>query len=534
MVDYDRPTELSRALWKLGQREQALVICRSVLRAAPLLLEKPKAQLLPARRQLFLAYFRCCAISLAYCRDARPFSDAGYAARALSEAQAGFGDGIAGRVCDAAHSMISYLTEPSRNIALDALMDSCVAAQDYSRLMGRIETTSAAGADIECVAQGIGAILSTPLWDKQPKWNSTLWRVAAFQLISTDENWDPWINWYSSLLGDRRELVTIPDALAITKLPEADWSSPKVVNSKLLATIRAMSVTEAADALDDSSDGDGQQISVVGNQLRFATLVAADDVAVAMRPSMSAEYAHLRNRLHTLKVLIGQWIGKDSHPDWLGLKKDVARLSTLLPADVTSAVVNIGLVWAAGVPVAEYLDQDRLLRADPNSGNAPGLPLNIRTALGSFVQIFAAWVLEFPTASRRETNAGSYTNVLDRLTASKRVLEHVRRTRTLHQDDLRLLEQIVHSADRNGPQAAKAAFWSFATVKKILFAGARVLATSVTGKAIGDYADNSELIKRLTKVFLQGEDAVLDFVAHLPTTSREALVAIIERIRESQ
>ena len=200
---------------------------------------------------------------------------------------------------------------------------------------------------------------------------------------------------------------------------------------------------------------------------------------------------------------------------------------------MTVAVSQVAVLWAAGVAVAEYLDQDRQLRTDPHSGNAPSLPVTIRNSLTTFVQIFPAWLLEFPTAVKREENANAFGDALQRLHASKRVIGHVRAANVLRKEDLLLVEELLRAAERSGHQSSKAKFWTFATVKRVVLAAGRILARAAATQVAGDYAESSVLLKRLTELMLDGEAAVTDFVSQLPATSREAILAIIEKLKEA-
>jgi hypothetical protein len=434
---------------------------------------------------------------------------------------------------------VDGLGEPSESSAFDAIMDSAYAGDEYAPgKLGQRDLLQAVGPDIRLLRKdkNIDALLLSRLWGSQrpPRWNDSIWRVAAFQLIATKEDWEPWVNWYSGILngthGDRLDVASVFYAAEIT---ESEWSNPAVANAKL---VRALARTERstwAQALDDSAETDAPPITIAGSQLQFSQSIEASDATVALRSGMDVEYSNVRRHLRTLKSLAAQWINNDSHPDWHGLKKDIARLDRLMPVDMKVAVSQIAVLWAAGVAVADYLDQDRQLRSDPNSGNAPSLPANLRASLSTFVQIFAGWLLEFPTAAKREENAGFFKDALERLHLAKRVVFHIRSSNALRAEDLRLLEELLRSAHGQGPQAAKAKFFSLATVRRILFAAGRILATSAAGTVLGNYTESSILLQRLTKLMLQGEGAVVDFIQDLPAASREALLNVIEFLKNN-
>ena len=127
------------------------------------------------------------------------------------------------------------------------------------------------------------------------------------------------------------------------------------------------------------------------------------------------------------------------------------------------------------------------------------------------------------------TNGGA----IDRLNAAKRVVGHIRSADALKREDLLLLEQLLRSAEKDGLQASKAKFWSIATVRRLIFATGRILATGAVGGLAANYADSSQLFERLTKLMLQGEAAVTDFIQDLPSASREALLAVIESLKDA-
>jgi hypothetical protein len=100
--------------------------------------------------------------------------------------------------------------------------------------------------------------------------------------------------------------------------------------------------------------------------------------------------------------------------------------------------------------------------------------------------------------------------------------------------DLELLEELLRTAGKTGPQATKARFWSFTTLRRLLLTSGRILAQSAVGHVAGEFAESSVLLERLTKLLVQGEAAVTEFITDLPASSREALLAIIERLGDGQ
>src|SRR5262249_48309641 len=111
------------------------------------------------------------------------------------------------------------------------------------------------------------------------------------------------------------------------------------------------------------------------------------------------------------------------------------------------------------------------------------------------------------------------------------VVGHVRRSNSLRKGDLELLEELLQVASGQGAQAAKARFWSLATVKRLLFTSGKMLALGAAHNVVEGVTESSILLGRLKKLLLDGESAVVAFAADLPSTSREALLSLIERLR---
>lgn len=532
------PSEIEAKLRKIGPQQQVAVAVRAVLRALPILSEAPDVAFAEARRRLFLVVFRGCALAWHYALSGEKPAEMGYVARDLANFSGAFDSPVIERVCDAMQAVLDSMSGPLPHAeCFEAIMDSAAAAGEYApRKHAKQDLLQAAGEDLHELTQGSLFDLSQHkrLWRARvPAWNSSIWRVATYQLLAAKEGWEPWLNWYEELVGGAQTAANVVSVLHVAGLTETDWKQPLAANAKIRNALNSISVSRWASALDDSSESDAPPIVAAGSQLRFSSSVVSNDAEVALRPGTAAEYANIRRELRALQKYVVAWVTDDCHPDWQGLKADVLRLNRLMPADMNVAVGQTAVLWAAGVAVLEYLDQDRQLRSDPNSGNAPALPLQIKKTLSVFVQIFAGWILEFPTAATREENAQAFGGALERLDAAKRVVVHVRRANVLRKEDLQLLEELIGAASRGGKQTQKAKFWSIATVRRIIFAGARLLATSAVGKVAGDVTESSVLLTRISEMMLQGEAAVLDFADGLQANSKEALIAIIEKLREA-
>lgn len=523
---------------KLSAQPSLVIALRATLRALPTLFHDALPYDKESREELLVVTWRTMSAVWLATRVGGEYAALGYLARTVAGAGPNIIDRTSLQFSDAVFSTLETAIHVDQAaIHAAEVVEASAAALDSALMEYPLGDAArkTASRDLELLDEGtqLADLLALPIWHVDPPRQAAgLWSDAREQLLARHENWEVWLDWYEQRLRGTLDPTQL-DIVRAREATEDDWKKgPAVANAKIRRAIERLTVNPILNALSEAAqDENAPPITARGDQLQFAEATQTDDDLIARRPAMIADYKELRSQLRALKVQVDEWVGKDCHPDWLGLKADISRLSRRTPAAIGGAAEQISVVWAAGVAVAGYLDQDRELRQNPSSGNAPGLPLPIKNKLRTFVQTFGAWLLEFPTVRQREENAHAFTSAMERLQAADEVVSHVRSSQALRTADLELLEQLLRAARGTGPQATKARFWSLATVKKVVFSAAKIVATAATQHVLDDVFESSVLLSRLKSLMIEGEASIATFVDELPSTSREALLGLIEGLR---
>jgi hypothetical protein len=448
---------------------------------------------------------------------------------------------------------------------------------------------AAVSIDATRVEEGAAAsvIADLPLWPHgQPNQLQSLWQEMIAALLAANQDWLVWIHWYDLRLSGHCRDEELE--LAYVRIEEALWDQgPSIVNAEIkrriqeipppIAGAAAQSLSEifaawqSADAASAAPHLRRQYVpDVVFNPVALGAGGTpptprpwANTLATIPESPFGNKWTERGDRLAidprgnetddtaALDPVVGQLhdavrrkaiafatnlMGIDDRIGWTGFEDVIERFRDALDVDTVAIPSRIATVYDATIEFASFLEFDNELR-ERFEGNVTPLNPTARRAFEDLVRTAAPWIRHFPTARRLDDETGALLLRRDLYEPSRAVVEGARNAALISAEDRNLLKALLSAIERGGFPAQKAGTRGILSTRNLIVAA---LMTAVTGSITfysgavsADFANRSELVKKIGTFLAAEESQVLRIMGDATTDLRLAISSLLAELKHS-
>jgi hypothetical protein len=390
MTDFSNHAEVRR--WLEAQpREVAVALAtRAALRVLPLLGTRRPGATLTSNRDIILLCFRAAAVAWVEANHGMEIgaveaaNSAAYAAHSADMTPSDAA--VANIIGDAAHA--TSADRPAA-AAADAIFANRFSAAPFAaaRSVARDEALEFEKADSLDQRRRVAVeVTRRPLWpEKTPRVFLNAWGRLKAQLLSVDEDWNVWTDWYEHRLAGRASAERRLDLTYVSSPDEIWHQGPKVVN----AEIRQLIESERA------SHRLPSEASLPAQTARSAAFVRHNSGVIDVGPPSLKDkladaedvqefYLEVQEKTAELASLGSNMLGAR-------LAKAVATFQARMPAKIQEAIER--RVWSTGNTLRVVLEaHDKVSNdRDPHPDRLdPGAAERLRDVVETFNQLALA------------------------------------------------------------------------------------------------------------------------------------------------
>lgn len=390
------------------------------------------------------------------------------------------------------------------------------AAQDIRNIHyardARAAVNAATAADAARAARPVD-LRSSELWlAGRPGQSATDWSALKRILLSRDEDWEVWTDWYEARLrGDAPDLDLEEARLA---LPEATWEAgPKAVNEAIAALIANHYERQAA-ALAQDPRGARFAVGQAGLTLRPGDESAAPE-ADAMAPHVAAALSRLLERLR---------LSNRAPP---GLLAAAAALLEIVEGGPQAARARSFEMWTQSLTLAQNRVRDDSVKADAHALDEP-LDPDSRSALEVAVATVAVYARAFDEVRRFDDALQGFDTPVASPVTQRAVVAGAVEAGALERPSAEVVLKVIIVAEGGDQQGAKAKVGGLLTTRNLVYAGAGVLltwATPAVQGVIAEVAKDLQVAKAVSKFIRNSREAIDDLLTGAPADVRQAVEA---------
>ena len=210
---------------------------------------------------------------------------------------------------------------------------------------------------------------------------------------------------------------------------------------------------------------------------------------------------------------------------------DAVRMFAQRIGSEAQVAADIGTLWALHVALGAYVDSQESASSHEIFGPPEADTLR---ALRDLVAAGGPWIGMFPTGRALDEQTRKFGSPASEIVdAAATFLRSAEATALLREEDATILRTILDARGSAG-LADKAGNWTIGTASNLGIAMLLVLAGIVRGyETSADFAEPSEVARRIESVVLQHEARLLQVFSHLPDDIRHELRTVIDAIRAS-
>jgi hypothetical protein len=259
----------------------------------------------------------------------------------------------------------------------------------------------------------------------------------------------------------------------------------------------------------------------------FAAMGTQADCATAADPLVRSIRSELE---YKARELAGRTSQISDPARWHGLTDAVRMFANRIGSEAQVAA-DIGTLWALHMALGAYVDSLESASSREIFGSPEADTLR---ALRDLVATSGPWIGMFPTGRALDAQTHTFGSPASEIVdTAATFLRSAEATALLREEDATILRTILDAGGSAG-LADKAGNWTIGTASNLGIAMLLVLAGIVRGyEKSADFAEPSEVARRIESVVLQHEARLLQVFSHLPDDIRHELRMVIDAIRAS-
>jgi hypothetical protein len=395
-------------------------------------------------------------------------------------------------------------------------------------------TSSAISLDASAVERGISIekLLLTPIWQTIPDWWEAEYARSVSLLLSWQaDGWDIWDQWYDDCFAGApvfgiqtksiRDELERNIALGSTdgKFNENFWPrEPKEINADIK---RWVEEAQRRDTLQlSANETPGISWRATENEFELTFYGDASDEEVAASNETAFEHERLTR---VLARLLPKSSSISERQGWEDFYEAVSELSEAISCPSPQLHTRIIKIYHLGLRLTTFLDQNNILRASRGANFSQALLADESRLLLEAIQYVSPWIGRFPTAKRKDIEAGQAYRQMTHEAISTHVLlmNDAKDAGLISEKDRKLIISWIELHSKSdilrGVPAEKLQSHGVGTVKQLVLA----MSILIGGEMVTDVAKETKTWKA-TKDFLvshvqEVEDVILDAPAHVQT-----------------
>ena len=307
------------------------------------------------------------------------------------------------------------------------------------------------------------------------------------------------------------------DYLSISKSVHQDTEAVKTKLTRKLTVVSSSGLPPEALEF-EAKDG----------RYRIAIGTSDSDLAVARRKSFRADLADLQKKSILLCSLVD---GTEEWPEWEGLADASNKISKLLAQRPVDVARSISRIWSALVSLGSFLEQDDRIVGQGRNTNTPCLSDSTRRALQDLVRTAAPLVREFPTARRKDDEAGAFLKEISGFRAAQRVFDAAQEKNLLEDETQVLIRQLIEAVERGDFQGTKA--------KRTTVGSAQALIRKTIEYTLAAYVSATFSIADLPEVqasaelLLSSRNQIVEIFSHSPEDLKIAINDLMDELENA-
>ena len=297
----------------------------------------------------------------------------------------------------------------------------------------------------------------------------------------------------------------------------------------LLAAFRAARVEKLGETVAQAEPDPAGAIWIVqGNQLAMdRTTRPTDATAAADR---------LRQQLQAaIRVAAADLAGPAERlantRTWGGLSKTATAFLAVVDGNPLLMPDRLGEAYALLLRLGRFLDTDIRVQRDKAACDEP-LDADIHGLLIDLVRTAAPWLRGFPTVAAWDDEAGKALVRPDLFQPAREFTRIAREQLAIPARDSAEMELLAAAADPEDYQGQKAGNRAVGDTKNLMLTAAGTFAAFLSGAVASDFANRSELVKRLGMTLAAAEAPIDAFAATMQADLRQAFRALVDEARK--
>jgi len=350
-----------------------------------------------------------------------------------------------------------------------------------------------------------------------------LCKVKMFnELISLDENWEVWIDWYEDRLRGKIQ----SEELSISRLSvQADvWGDgARFVNYQL------KNLNQFETARDYRQDACGP-IWVADDGCLNAVKSGDDRDEFVLSDLKTQQLYEISCR--KIEEFSSRYPNIENDHGWDGFQSCLSRVQAALTVPIMEIPKNIIGLYDAAVELGSYLDlQNDLLRR--GIGNQSPLDPLVARAFGDLVRTTAIFVRTFPSALEADEAVSGFLTRPDIFDPAMVVIEAAGRRLLISRNDADWVLGLLSAGKRDGFPSQKAGNRGAHGARNLVVSASSVVAGFLMGAVASDFSTKSPLVQGASDFLAETENEITELLAQGQADIRHAISALIEENRKS-
>lgn len=385
----------------------------------------------------------------------------------------------------------------------------------------------------------ISVITAAPIWPQErPDLLRLLWieLYVGFQRANSD--WQVWTAWYEDRLAGR---VRDEDReLAYVLLGDDLWKQgPAAVNAEIMRRIDANAIDGASNprpwvntlaAIPESPLGN--KWTERGDRLEIDPRGNDTDDAAALDPVVCQLHEAVRRKAIAFAKSMA---GIEEQLGWTGVEGAIERFRAVVDVDTLEIPSRIATVYDATIEFASFLALDNDLRKRFQGNVTPLNPI-ARREFEDLVRTAAPWIRRFPTACALDDHTGAFLLRPDLFEPAIAVVDGAGQAAVISTEDRDRIRALLSAVERGGFPAEKAGTRGVLSIRNLIVVALTTAVAGCTGFYSGavssDFANRSELVKKIGTFLAAEESHVLRILGDGTTDLRLALSSLLAELQQ--
>lgn len=396
----------------------------------------------------------------------------------------------------------------------------------------------------------VSDLLNLPIWRTLPNWWQTQFQIFGHKLNGRDFpnfGFNIWAEWYEAaafgkpIFGIHSDNIrnALERDIALGSqdgtFNEDFWGrDPAAINADIKRWVEEARARDELERAIAEAPGTSWTATIKGFQLHYAGDTSDADVAATAETAFEHEQ---------LKKVVAKLVQKSAsisqRHGWEDFHEPVEEIQNAIDCRSDQLHQRILQIYHAGLRLTTFLDQDTNLRGARGRNSANALEAPESRLLLEAIQYIHPWIGRFPTAKRKDIEAGQvYRKMTEAaIAAHVQLVSQARAVDLISEKDRALLQQLVEfllkSDLARGIPAEKLQAHGSWTIKQLVYAMALHVAVAIPVEMATDVAKETQTWKATKDFLVTNVQIVEEVIADAPAHVQTIIKTIIQSERDN-